>query len=135
MAECRALDCRAPAGRRPFCRECLKTLQAGELWTLHMAFLSPMHSLGCYFPNGEMGGLAGWGDGITGGESMRVHFEEDGLPCWTTVRSARRITEVLQWLEYELAIVACAAALTARRKAKADRARLKRLHALTGRRR
>jgi hypothetical protein len=134
MAACRALDCLKPAGRRPFCRDCLKALPAGDVWALSMAYLSPGHSSVRVLDSGEIIGGVGW-PYMDGSESMRVHFEEEGLPCWTTVKSVRAINEVLQWLEYELAIVAVAAALTSRRKAKADRARLAMLARVTGKRR
>jgi hypothetical protein len=123
MAACRALDCLKPAGRRPFCRECLKALQPGEVWILSIAYLSPFYA-----------SLGSWPI-VDGSERMRVHFEEDGLPCWTTTAGVGPIAAVLEWLEYELAIVACAGALTARRKAKADKARLAALRRVTGHRR
>ena len=139
MGQCRALDCGKPSGRRVLCRDCAKALQPGELWTLRMTAESPMHSR-IRIVGDEIRGGAGWPI-MEGGESMRVHFEEQDpvsgrwLPCWTTVKGAGPITDVLAWLEYELAVVACAAAITSRRKAKADRARLAELRRVTAPRR
>jgi hypothetical protein len=137
MGQCRALDCGKPSGRRVLCRDCAKALQPGELWTLRMAGESPMHSqlvVTGTDDNPVCYGGAGWPI-IDGTERLRVHYEEEGLPCWTTVKGVRAITDVLAWLEYELATIACAAAISSRRKAKADKLRLEALRRITSGRR
>lgn len=139
MGQCRALDCGKPSGRRVLCRDCAKALQPGELWTLRMLFESPMHSR-LSVQGDEFRGGIGW-PSMDGTERMRVHYEEQDpvsgawLPCWTTVKGVAAITDVLVWLEYELAVVACAAAISSRRKAKADKLRLEALRRITSGRR
>lgn len=107
---------------------------------LRMTFESPMHQPIVIRGEEIVKGGAGWVS-IDGTEAMRVHWTEDDpisgaeLPCFNTVKGSGPITDVLAWLEYELATVACAAAITRRRKAKADRARLAELRRVTSRRR
>ena len=140
MGQCRALDCGKPSGRRVLCRDCAKALQPGELWTLRMASESPMHQNLVIRGNEIVKGGAGW-PSIDGSERMRVHYEEldpisgASLPCWTTVKGAGPITDVLAWLEYDLAATACAGAITRRRKAKADKKRLEAIRRVTSPRR
>lgn len=101
---------------------------------------SPMHQNLVIRGNDIVKSGAGW-PSIDGAERMRVHWTEldpisgAELPCFTTVKGAGPITDVLAWLEYELVVVAVAAAITSRRKAKADRARLAELRRITSPRR
>jgi hypothetical protein len=122
MAACHAPDCGKPSARRPFCRDCERALQPGELWTLRVAYLAPF-----YAPTSWP-----W---VDGSERLRVTTETALGPEWTQAKGVVPICRVLQWLEYELALQAAGAALAARRKGQRDRERLAMLARVTGRRR